>query len=87
MSSEASTAAHSERVRFAGATLPVYGATIFVAAALVFLVQPMAAKMLLPQFGGTPAVWAVSPASAQARSRPTAGQGTGTRSTRSTPPW
>src|SRR5687767_9143515 len=60
MSSEASTAAHSERVRFAGATLPVYGATIFVAAALVFLVQPMAAKMLLPQFGGTPAVWAVS---------------------------
>jgi hypothetical protein len=60
MSSEATTAVPAERVRFAGATLPVYGATIFVAAALVFLVQPMAAKMLLPRFGGTPAVWAVS---------------------------
>jgi spermidine synthase len=60
MSSEATTAAPVERVRFAGATLPVYGGAIFLAAALVFLVQPLAAKMLLPQFGGTPAVWAVS---------------------------
>ena len=59
VSSEATTVSR-ERVRFAGATLPLYGAAIFVAAALVFLVQPMAAKMLLPRFGGTPAVWAVS---------------------------
>jgi hypothetical protein len=60
MSSEATTAAPAERVRLAGATLPLYGAAIFLAAALVFLVQPMAAKMLLPRFGGTPGVWAVS---------------------------
>jgi hypothetical protein len=55
-----STTVTPERVRFAGATLPLYGAAIFLAAALVFLVQPLAAKMLLPRFGGTPAVWAVS---------------------------
>jgi spermidine synthase len=33
---------------------------MFVASALVFLVEPMVAKMLLPSYGGTPAVWAVS---------------------------
>ena len=60
MSSETTTAVPAERVRFAGVTLPVYGGAIFLAAALVFLVQPLAAKMLLPRFGGTPAVWAVS---------------------------
>jgi hypothetical protein len=58
--SSPSTTVPSGRVRLAGATLPLYGAAIFLAAALVFLVQPMAAKMLLPRFGGTPAVWAVS---------------------------
>jgi spermidine synthase len=31
--------------------------TSFLAAGLVFLVQPMIAKMLLPAFGGSPAVW------------------------------
>lgn len=31
--------------------------TIFVGSALLFLVQPMVAKMLLPAYGGTPAVW------------------------------
>lgn len=34
-----------------------WAATIFVASALVFLVQPMAARMLLPLLGGSPAVW------------------------------
>jgi hypothetical protein len=58
--SSPSTTVPSGRVRLAGVTLPLYGAAIFLAAALVFLVQPMAAKMLLPRFGGTPAVWAVS---------------------------
>lgn len=38
----------------------LFAATMFTAAALVFLVQPMAAKQLLPEFGGTPAVWNVS---------------------------
>jgi hypothetical protein len=41
-------------------TLALFGAAIFTGSALVFLVEPMVAKMLLPLFGGTPAVWAVS---------------------------
>jgi hypothetical protein len=41
-------------------TMPLFASTIFLAAGLVFLVQPLVAKMLLPVFGGTPAVWAVS---------------------------
>jgi hypothetical protein len=35
----------------------LFGMTIFVSAALLFSVQPLVAKMLLPLFGGTPAVW------------------------------
>ena len=35
-------------------------ATIFLGSSLLFLVQPMAAKIILPQFGGTPAVWTTS---------------------------
>jgi hypothetical protein len=39
------------------AMLAVFTAAIFVSAALLFLVQPMAAKMVLPLLGGSPAVW------------------------------
>ena len=40
------------------ALLPaLYAATLFVGAALVFLVQPLAGKLLLPLVGGTPGVW------------------------------
>ncbi|MCA1555758.1 MAG: hypothetical protein LC747_03610, partial [Acidobacteria bacterium] len=35
----------------------LYAATLFVSATLLFWVQPMVAKMLLPLLGGTPAVW------------------------------
>jgi hypothetical protein len=35
----------------------LFGMTIFVSAALLFSVQPLVAKMLLPLLGGTPAVW------------------------------
>src|SRR5688500_11795150 len=35
----------------------LFAITIFVSAALLFSVQPMVAKMLLPLLGGTPAVW------------------------------
>ena len=38
--------------------LLVYALTLFLSALLLFLVEPMVAKMLLPKFGGTPAVWA-----------------------------
>ncbi|MFO0800048.1 MAG: fused MFS/spermidine synthase [Gemmataceae bacterium] len=35
----------------------LYAVTLFVGAALLFLVQPLAGKLLLPLVGGTPAVW------------------------------
>ncbi len=34
-----------------------FGATLFVSAALLFCVEPMVAKMLMPLLGGAPAVW------------------------------
>lgn len=38
--------------------MPVlFALTLFVSALLLFLVQPMIAKMVLPSLGGTPAVW------------------------------
>jgi len=37
--------------------LLLFAFTLFVSAALLFWVQPMVAKMLLPLLGGTPAVW------------------------------
>jgi SAM-dependent methyltransferase len=37
--------------------LLLYGATIFLGAGLLFVVQPMVGKMVLPLLGGTPAVW------------------------------
>jgi len=40
--------------------LALFGSAIFVGSALVFLTEPMVGKMLLPLFGGTPAVWAVT---------------------------
>src|SRR6266404_4032493 len=35
----------------------VFSLTVFLSAALLFVVQPMFAKMVLPRLGGTPAVW------------------------------
>src|SRR5215210_6558310 len=35
----------------------LFSATIFVSAALLFLIEPRFAKFVLPSFGGTPAVW------------------------------
>jgi hypothetical protein len=37
--------------------LPVYALTLFISAGLLFFVEPMLTKMLLPQIGGTPNVW------------------------------
>src|SRR5919199_2429469 len=37
--------------------MALYSITIFVGAALLFLIEPMFAKFVLPSFGGTPAVW------------------------------
>jgi len=38
-------------------TRALFAGTVFFAAALVFLVQPMIVKQLLPVFGGAPSVW------------------------------
>ena len=35
----------------------LFAFTLFLSATLLFLVQPMIAKMILPSLGGTPAVW------------------------------
>jgi hypothetical protein len=35
----------------------LFGVALFVGAALLFCVQPMIVKMILPKFGGAPAVW------------------------------
>jgi hypothetical protein len=37
--------------------IPLFGFAIFISAGLVFLIQPMTAKLLLPTFGGSPQVW------------------------------
>src|SRR5271155_563185 len=39
------------------ARLFLYGATIFLSASLLFLIQPIFAKLILPWFGGSSAVW------------------------------
>jgi hypothetical protein len=41
-------------------TLPLYTATIFLSAFLLFGIQPMFAKMVLPRLGGSPGVWSVA---------------------------
>src|SRR2546421_9722604 len=35
----------------------LYAVALFTSAMLLFLIQPMIAKMILPLLGGTPAVW------------------------------
>src|SRR5437588_2461202 len=40
--------------------LSTFTAAIFVSAALLFMVQPMFTKMVLPRFGGAPSVWSVA---------------------------
>src|ERR1051325_10225454 len=37
--------------------LLVFAVTLFTSATLLFLIEPMVGKMLLPLLGGTPAVW------------------------------
>ena len=39
--------------------MPLYAATIFLSAFLLFLVQPVIARQILPWFGGAASVWAV----------------------------
>ena len=49
-----------DMVRGHGFVLATFTATLFLSAVLLFSVQPLFAKMVLPTLGGTPAVWAIS---------------------------
>ncbi len=44
----------------AARTPPLFVVAVFTSAALVFMVQPMVAKLVLPMLGGSPAVWNTS---------------------------
>ena len=46
--------------RHGKAALALFAGTLFLSALLLFSVQPMFAKMVLPRLGGSPSVWAVS---------------------------
>jgi SAM-dependent methyltransferase len=50
----------------AKAPAALFAVTVFASAALVFLVEPMAAKLVLPRLGGSPSVWNTSLAFFQA---------------------
>jgi hypothetical protein len=56
----ANTAAIPQRWRFAVADRLLFGSTIFVSSFLLFQVQPVLAKQILPWFGGSAAVWTTS---------------------------
>jgi SAM-dependent methyltransferase len=43
-----------------GAAPGLFAVTVFTSAALVFMVEPMVAKLVLPTLGGSPAVWNTS---------------------------
>ena len=54
------TISRSPDVRISRAsTTPVYAVSIFLSAFLLFAVQPLVAKMILPWFGGSASVWTV----------------------------
>src|SRR5215831_13129426 len=40
-----------------GAALTIFTVTMFISALLLFQMQPMVGKTLLPKFGGSPGVW------------------------------
>src|SRR5712675_580443 len=59
-STTSSASASKETAGFGHMLLPVLTAAIFLSAALLFAVQPMFTKMVLPRLGGAPQVWSVA---------------------------
>ena len=58
---ELSRGAPQARTRALGRAAPaLYAITLFLSALLLFAVQPMFAKMVLPRLGGAPTVWSVA---------------------------
>ena len=47
----------SVRPKSSGIVLLLFTATLFLSAGLMFLVEPMVARMVLPRLGGSPSVW------------------------------
>lgn len=56
----------SDAPRIAPPPAALFAVTVFASAALVFLVEPMVAKLVLPRLGGSPSVWNTSLAFFQA---------------------
>ena len=54
------SAASPQAANHTRAMLATLTAAIFVSAALLFAVQPMFTKMVLPRLGGAPSVWSVA---------------------------
>lgn len=60
MDAPTTNAAARFETRRLATTLPLYVGTIFLSAFLLFGIQPMFAKMVLPRLGGSPGVWSVA---------------------------
>jgi spermidine synthase len=60
MSDQVKTSLDTSFTGRAAFVIPVYTAAVFLSAALLFSVQPMFTKMVLPRFGGSPSVWSVA---------------------------
>ena len=52
--------AHAAPIALLHVASPLFAVTLFVSALLLFAVQPMFAKMVLPKLGGAPTVWSVA---------------------------
>ena len=48
-----------EQIEWRSRVVVIYGLAVFTSAFLIFLVQPMVGKRILPWFGGVPAVWTI----------------------------
>ena len=51
---------HDQAMTEARVARPLYAITLFISALLLFSIQPMFAKLVLPKLGGAPAVWSVA---------------------------
>lgn len=51
---------HEFRLRIYNYAMLIFAASIFISAFLLFQIQPMIGKFILPWFGGTPAVWSTA---------------------------
>ncbi|MDY6945072.1 MAG: hypothetical protein SXG53_05095, partial [Pseudomonadota bacterium] len=61
MSASSSAASGDESVpAILARRTPLYAATVILSACLLFLIQPLLAKIILPWFGGTSAVWSAA---------------------------